>query len=582
VRARELLLSYDRNGVLGELTGKDSAGLDRFFREAFRQAELALDDTRRRAREGGLEVRLDGSRLSGVNGGDVWIVGRDGKATRELQKFPGVEAQLLAPSSQDAGKRPCVATERARPLLARCAYNGLWSPSGTNWQPIRLVELSFRDMPALGSSRPGGCGAVVLARRRYQSILGDIAGLCGIEQGSHAESIDLGIWLLVAEQTARSHGWALECLPVVPERQGELAGQLGRILSNRLGIAPGDRSAVTKNLLGSIEADDHYPACILIPHEGKPLPLDENSPGGLRPSNFDHLVASRSTQRVARPGAELKRTVLEDLFTHALDFLHVDHRFKLSFPSFTWQDEFPEAVGKAMHGGIEGHDGLVARACLSGLRNHLAACAELPDGIEAWTCLEVDQLEDAGKDLPLPARLIPPHIRAKLEEGGHFRREEDHLVDHRGRPLSPVRLMKLVRMMSKSFGKFFLGFQNTHPLTGVVLARKGAWDMGPVYQAVGRAVAHMTLLARARGLVSIIKSGPVEIAGAAISDLLVGARPDLEGCEPVLTFQVGLPLGPDDLVEKGRPGEHSGLKERMLDRRAGRAPLCAHYLPSEA
>jgi hypothetical protein len=138
--------------------------------------------------------------------------------------------------------------------------------------------------------------------------------------------------------------------------------------------------------------------------------------------------------------------------------------------------------------------------------------------------------------------------------------------------------MKLVRMMSRSFGKFFLSFQNSHPLLGFVLAP----DADALYESVGKAVEHMTLLSRARGQVSIIKSGPLELAGRAIRELLadrISGEP-----EPVVTFQVGHPLGPDDPVSAGRTdgphGPHSGLQERRLDKRAPRAPLSAHYIPS--
>ena len=40
-----------------------------------------------------------------------------------------------------------------------------------------------------------------------------------------------------------------------------------------------------------------------------------------------------------------------------------------------------------------------------------------------------------------------------------------------------------------------------------------------------------------------------------------------------------LPLGPDEIVSKGQPDEHDGAKERLLDRRAPRAPLSSHYVP---
>jgi hypothetical protein len=146
--------------------------------------------------------------------------------------------------------------------------------------------------------------------------------------------------------------------------------------------------------------------------------------------------------------------------------------------------------------------------------------------------------------------------------------------------LSPVRLMKLVRMMARSFGKFFLTFQNTHPALGVVLGPREPQDGGSAYQAAGRIVAHMTFLCRARGQVSIIKSGPLEIAGRKIQEALARRVSRAGKMEPVLTFQLGLPLGPDEVVSPGQPDEHDGAKERLLDRRAPRAPLSSHYIPA--
>jgi len=50
--------------------------------------------------------------------------------------------------------------------------------------------------------------------------------------------------------------------------------------------------------------------------------------------------------------------------------------------------------------------------------------------------------------------------------------------------------------------------------------------------------------------------------------------------EPVCTFQVGLPLGPGEMVLTASPAEHTGLAERLLDKRAPRARLSAHYIPA--
>lgn len=580
MRTDELLESYERNGVLGELTGKSASGVDAFFRRAYRDAVEALDEARRRAAETRHEIHLDSAGLSGVNGGDFWIVGRDGRVTRELQRFPEVEAQLLAPHTHDRFKRPCASVERARPLLARCAYNGLWSPSGTNWQPIRTVELSAEEAASLRGEAHKGCALAVLARSSYQSVLGDIARLCGLEQSSHAESIDLGIWLLAAEQTARSHGWALETVPIGAGRRAQAAGILADILRRRTPRLGEAARGAAEALLASIEAGDHRVACLLVPHEGKPLALSDNLPGGLRPAPFDHLVEARSTQRVASPAGEMPSTALDALGELAVEWLAPGAAAGLRFSTFTWKDQFPLYVGRAMHDGIQGADGLLARADPARLRDFLAGLDDLPDELAGWCRCDPPQLEERGRALALPARLIPAHLRARLLEGGSFRARGELLVDHRDRPLSPVRLMKLVRMMARSFGKYFLSFQNTHPLLGVIAARTPPADPAGLHQAAGRLVAHMTFLARARGQVSVIKSGPVEIAGAAIRRILAEEDPGETIDEVLLTFQLGLPLGPDEQVCPGEPGEHDGLKERLLDRRAGRAPIARHYVPA--
>ena len=430
-------------------------------------------------------------------------------------------------------------------------------------------------MTWLTGAPSGSCGLLVLARRRYQSILSDIAGLCGFEQASHAEHIDLGIWLLVAEQTACSHGWELAPTRIADSEQAEATRALISILSERMKNLSGPEGKGAQDLLRSVQTGDHYPAYILLPSEGRPLVVDERFPGGLRPSHFDRLVQARSTQRVASPAGELEAETLGWLFKKAQDFTPDEIRSALACPVFTRGDEFPAEVGKAMHEGIEGSGGLMHKASISRLKSHLCFCRELPDEVEQWTKLGDEHLEFRGKDVPLPARLVPAHICEKLQEGGHFRQKGEYLVDHRDRPLSPVRLMKLVRMMARSFGRFFLTFQNTHPLLGVVMAPPD----DAAYRAVGRLTAHMTFLARARGQVSIIKSGPLEIAGKTIRQQLKKRVRIAGKAEPVVTFQVGLPLGPDEIVGKGQPDEHDGAKERLLDRRAPRASVSAHYVP---
>jgi nitroreductase len=579
VDAQTLISSYDRNGILGELTGVLPASLDRLFRESHDQMQAALEQARRKAAEQARQVSIDASRLSGTNGSDWWRVAPDGSVTRQMGTFPAAETQLSHPDQTPKVLRPCPDIARARPLLARCAYNGLWSPSGTNWQPIRMVELTNEEVAALTAGATSGCALAILTRSRYQSILSDIAGICGFEQTSHAESIDLGIWMLVAEQTARAHGWTLDHQDI-PGDGSVFVEKLSGILEKRTATLKEPSREAAAALLRSIKAGDHVPVALLLPREKRALTLDANQVGNLPPSPFDRLVEARGTQRVASARDDLEPDRLATFFETARNALGQEAE-PLECPVFTRRDDLPALVGKAMHEGIEGPEGLLARTSLPALRSLLCTCSDLPDDLAEWTRLEEEELPVRGKQVCLPARLVPAHIAAKLQESGHFREKNGVLLDHRDRPLNPVRLMKLVRLMSRSFGKFFLSFQNTHPLLGLILTRSGADPLS--YRAVGRVVAHMTLLARAQGMVSIIKSGPLEIAGSAIRDLLAGRtddHPESESMEPALTFQLGWPLGPDEIVSPGQPDEHSGLAERLLDKRAPRAPLSAHYIPT--
>ncbi|MBW1808991.1 MAG: hypothetical protein JRJ87_12425 [Deltaproteobacteria bacterium] len=587
MKANQLLASYDEYGLLGELSGASQADLDKLFRKAHQQLQDELQAARRQAAEQNRQISIDASRLSGVIAGDWIRVAPDQTSLRQLTEFPEVVAGLLGQNKPADSLPACASLDDARPLLARCAYNGLWSPSGTNWQPIRTVELSAAEVALVMSQPAQACGLLVLARRQYQSVLSDIAGLCGFEQTSHAEQIDLAIWLLAAEQTAAGHGWRLDSLRLAPQDQARATEKMIKILSQRIKRLSGPSQLAAKELIQSLEADDHYPAIILEAFQGRELITAGNQPGGLMPAPFDRLVAARSTQRVASPSQDLAREQLSDLFESAYEFLAQNDNL-LSSMIFGWQEELTAKIGQAMHAGIEGPNGLLSRASLANLSRLLRDRTDLPDDLEAWTGLEEDQLEARGKEIAIPARLIPRHICAKLTEGGQFRVEDDFVLDQRGRRLTPVRLIKIVRMMSRAFGKFFLSFENTHPLLGIILVKTSA-DSEKTYRAAGRLVAHMTFLARARGFTSIIKSGPLEIAGAAIQKLLTENTSDQPAKQklsqgelvPVLTFQLGMPLGPDELVAPGQPNEHSGLAERLLDKRAPRAPLAAHYIPLE-
>ncbi|MBN1655284.1 MAG: hypothetical protein JXA30_16075 [Deltaproteobacteria bacterium] len=583
-----ILKSYQDNGVLGELTEKSDSQLDLFFREAHREAQKLLQDARRRAAEKKQEIVVDCRRLSGVNAGEWWVVDARGGVRKELERFAKVQSQLQTGRSVDRNYQPCALLETARPLLARAAYNGLWSPSGTNWQPIRTIELSAQEAGEITGKTTEHCALMVLARRRYDSILGDIASLCGIEQTSHAEHIDLGIWLFAAQETARGHGWVFECQIFEPESKALVTQGVIRILSDRIARLAEPMRSSARDLLRSIEAADHYPYCMLFPKAGDALRIDESVPGHLVPSDFDKLVETRSTQRVASPEGKLKPEQLQKLFQYAREFVTDPAARSILFPVFSSNDPFTESVGNAIYQAVEGPEGLISKANYESLVHYLHRDLPRPSEIATWAEKAESDLETAGLNVALPARLIPMHIRAKLLKGGIYNQQGEFFFDRRERPLTPVRFVKFTRMILSSFVRYSLSFQNTHPVLGVLMTPTFPKDGPELYIAAGKIVAYMTFFSRTQGHVSIIKSGPPEIAAHAIRQLVsehaldqtIRGRAGRCEIDPILTFQIGLALGPDDIVSKGKPEEHNGLNERLLDKRASRAALFKHYIPS--
>lgn len=540
VNLRQLLESYDHNGTLGRLTGTGPAGQEAFFREEVSKLRTRLAEARRQAAAEGRVIEIDSAAVSGSNGGDSYLLHPDGRAERRLEPFPEAERLLAVPAKRPAC-RPCPELAEARPLLVRCAYNGLWSPSGTNWQPVRTVELTPEQLSHLAGRPIAGCGLVVLAPPRYQSILSDIAALAGLNPTARAEWIDPGIWLEVAGLSALARGWRLE--PHQPAETTDAGGWLAR------------QVRTSAELRGAVASGKLRPLFLLEARQDE-QPSQTSQPGTLVPNEFDRLVESRTTQRVASPGGKLSPDLLREMWTATVRSC-VATDAQVAMPVFTAEEDFPRLVGQSMHQGIDNLLGLL-------------------DSEAPWQRLSQLAGEAIADTSALPASAVPRHLRERLLSQGLYQPQEGLLCDRRGRPLDCRRLVKLVRLITRSFGKYFLRFQNTHPLLGVItLGPDEQHEHG--YRLAGRLVARLGLLARARGYTSIIKSGPLEISGPRIAGLLAERALLPPGWKPVLTFQVGLPLGPDELVGAGEKDEHDGLSERLLDRRSTRLPLSRRY-----
>ncbi len=566
----KLLDGFDTNGMLGELTEIPETEHNKLFQKAMNDAQVTLGQAIVQARVESKPIILDASRLSGTNGFDNWIVNPKGDTERILVPFEQAKKQLeqrdgiQLEGHHDSDHR----TQDVARLFARMAYNGLWSPSGTNWQPIRTIVMDRYEASALPGVSISTPAMVVFTRTKYSSILGDVASLCGIAHDPHAEYIDLGIWMQIAIQTAIGHGWTMtwRSLP------GHAAKFLVKFLKKRSRQLPNPYSKAAAQLAISMEEGKHIPAYVLFAERSDRLADCPEAPAMLSRSDFDMLIESRSTQRVASPSGMLSHADIQSLWDAALGNIR-PHWSKidlaLRFFSFSKTDPVPAAIGKAMKNGIEGPDGLLAKIRMENLMAHIQDC---PTESE-----------------PLMAASLPEHLLGNLTSSGQYRIEDGLVLDHRGKALTPSRLVKLMRMLAKSFGRFFLSFQNTHPALGVIMVRADlpVHEQLKAYEYAGRVAGHMSALARAKGWVSIIKSGPIEIARSEIQRLMaenttekrVAEAIKAEKLRALLTFQIGLPLGPHELVSKGTKGEHNGILERKLDKRASRASVKRHHIP---
>jgi hypothetical protein len=211
-----------------------------------------------------------------------------------------------------------------------------------------------------------------------------------------------------------------------------------------------------------------------------------------------------------------------------------------------------------------------------------------------WASLSDAELRTAARDLAVEADWLGPHLRQRLLRDGKYRVCDGRLQDERGRALPLPVLVRLLKSLASTFGHFFLKFQNTHPQNAVLLADAHASDPHLTWRNLGRVAAGLTWAARAEGLSSIIKTGPIDLAGEAIGHILAenpDGCPKLEAWQadlrsgrwkPAMTFQVGHPLAGSEVVDADTPDAHSGLEERRRDRRPPRALFSHHYWAAPA
>ncbi|MEB3198438.1 MAG: hypothetical protein VKP62_14655 [Candidatus Sericytochromatia bacterium] len=596
---REFAAQQRQTGRLGQMLGLDLPGRDRLFEALYQEFQESLTAALTQARATGEPCSLDGSGISLTEGGDRWWVHPDGRMDRELTPFEGLDT-LFAAAAAPPSPGPADAAS-AESLLKAC-YQAFWAPSATNWQPSRVLvcpatwlQPYVPDLPA--HVPPESLGWLLLLRRdRYESLLGDVLEPFGQAVTAREESLDSGIFAQTLRLAALAQGLSLTEAVLDQAQASALATKLPGLLE---GLAHDD---------GLDEAEGQALAALrqelacgrYLPDAVMAVGTSQGRPEAWQA--FPDLVAAHSTQRIASPQRELSEDALRALWREALQSLPPGEREHLELTNFSWRDQVPRRIGEAMHealygspseatGDVQG-SGLLEAMTVRHYMLELEArqpdwlARHLPAGWQTW---DETALRQQTRDLPVRVDHLGSHLRERLLRDGKYRVQDGELRDERGRPLGVAMLVRLMKGLASTFGHYFLRFQNTHPQNAVLLAREAPGRASHLtWRSAGKAAASLTWLARARGWTSIVKTGPIDLAGAAILEILrdnPDQRPELEALKAspsggpwkaALTFQVGLPLAGSDRVEDGTREPHHGLEERRKDRRPPRACFSQH------
>jgi nitroreductase len=578
---------------LGALIGITLAERDAIARERARAFQERLEVVRAVARRVLWPQRVDGSPLGFTLEGDTWIVHPDGGLGRTLACAPELSG-LLARVSDPCAPAPAEASRRD---LLEAGFLALWMPSATNWQPMRVVELRgparlevARAARLDGAARGGATVLVLLRRDRYESLLGDVMAPFGLSPTAHEEWIDSGLYEQSFALALASRGCGL-ARGRAGARSDEIAAILIRDLEarGREMEAAGDRLGSERKKVAAIVEALRFRR--LLPDGVFAVGAAQ---GGARDREaFERLVLSRASERVASPHP-LEPGVLDRVIRSTFAGLSEHGRDLVRIVAFPKGGAVPEAIGRAMHEalyGVDGEGGFLGAFEGKRFREYIERSGEGSgsNGATELRVAEEVELKDWLAGAAVPAGTLGSFLAERLEMEGRYRREKGAWVNDGGRPVPAGAMVRILRNIASVFGRFFLRFADTHPVTMILLARSGRRPAEDAFRAVGRAAAHLVLAARSYGLTSVVKTGPLDLAGPAIAGILSSTLRNGKDAEygkgvetgewtPALLAQIGLPLAGSDWV--GSPEEgHNGLQERMRDRRPPRADSTDHFVP---
>ena len=590
--------------LTGRLLGLNLPARDEMLAAEFQRFDAAIAEAQTRAAAEGRPVLVDGAGISLTDGGDTWTVWPDGRLTRAYSRHEGFDAflaQLASPPAVDYHRAP------PRAKLLEAAYHAFWSPSATNWQPTRVLEVTGETRDALaaigGFEVPASDFPLLLLLRRehYESLLGDVLEPFGQEVTAREESIDAGIFAHTLAMSALAQGLTAREHEFGPAEREAARPIVLAELDRRLGT-PGPASAEVRASLLQVRAflasgKYHPDALVAIGYptsEVRPFPA------------FERLIGEHSTQRVASPAAEFGHDAVMRIWEISRDTLPLADRELVHFADFSWHEKVPARIGQAMFEALYGpgadpdskaggEGGLLTSINFGNYLRHAdrTSAAWLDERLPAgWRDLDEEALRKVAKDLPFRRQDLGRYMLERILRDGKYHVADDVVMDDRGRALSVMLLVRMFKSLAATFGNFFLKFQNTHPQNAVLLADATHPDPHHAWRAVGKAAAVLTYLSRAEGASSIIKTGPIDLARDPIGAILAENPDDLPHLRPwkdrlarrelvpAMTFQVGMPLAGSDVIEAGTPGEHTGYEERRRDKRPPREDFTTHYFPA--
>lgn len=601
-------------GVVGKLIGKTLAQRNKILEAEWEAFNAQLEKARHQAVQNGTHEEIDGSGVSLANGGDTWIIYPDGKMGREFSTYPDFPKILPLLENQN---RLDATRKLGREELLRAAFNALWGPSATNWQPVLVVEISqelqeafLRHWGLKTSAHPNLPLLLLLRRDHYDSLLGDVMEAFGFEVAAKEESIDAGIYEAILKMSFRAKGMGFVCadlddakLPgAVDLVKKDLALKLRHLKAIPVKSAFLDAEAkkieTTLDLLGR---GRYFPDALFqvgIPQGGGQALFPE----------WDQLVLERTTQRVASPVGEIPPEQVRSILANCLSALTPADRAAVYVADFTWRDPAVIEIGSSMFEALYGK-GADPETKLGGaggflskmsLRNYLVTLKRRdPDSLAFFTEEQLREMPEAdlkhlGRETVLRARHIGPYLLERMTLDGKYIIKEDQIVSGLGKPVSVALMVKLLTGIAAAFGHFFLKFKNTHPGTLIFCGKEGktTQEQNAHFKAVGKIAALLSYEVRRLGYTAITKTGPIDLAKEPIRQVLIehlstqGAdRSIVDGLRqkewaPAMVFQFGLPLAGSDLVDAGTPEEHNGLEERKRDKRPTRFGLDARYIVS--